>query len=147
MQSYRPENAVGRPVSDSLISDLLSKPDEMPELDHFAEMEMKLYRQNGVDIYVGKDGRVVSLFLYGVAMEDHAPYAGPLPEGLSFAATLDDVTRDLGPPSRTGRQKGANTPWIRYDRTQYALHLQFSPGGEHIERVTVMTPEMARGEV
>ena len=64
-----------------------------------------------------------------------ARFAGPLPLGLDFAFTRDDVERALGPCDHdTG--PGAGNVW-RYDRGPCWVAISFSPRSGRIESVTL----------
>jgi hypothetical protein len=107
-----------------------------------------VYRRNGIDLHVGKRGRVITIFLYGKRFEGHQPYKGLLPDGLpSFGTSRAEAMTLLGRPTVQGRRSGERPAWIRYDLATHVIHLEFSAEQSNIDRITLMTPRAAEGEM
>jgi hypothetical protein len=141
-----PESLVGKRFTTDAIAPLLAKPDEEPQLDDFAEMKMREYRRNGLDVYIDSDGRLAALFFYGTNTDGHDRYSGPLPHSLSFDKGLPEVAQQLGDPTRTGSSKSGGR-WVRYDYPKHATHLEFIKDESRITKITLMSPSMAAGDV
>jgi hypothetical protein len=143
-----PEALIGRPFNRAHLDELLCYPDEAPKLDAFGGIRTLVHRRNGIDLHVGKRGRVITIFLYGKRFEGHQPYRKSLPVGLkSFRTSRAEVIKLLGRPTVTGRQHGARPAWIRYDLPKYVIHLELSDGQSSIDRITLMTHGAAKGEL
>ncbi len=80
----------------------------------------------------------------GMAMKDTTQYRGPLPYGLAFGDSEDDVLHKLGNPIRIG---GGNVShllkrvvprWFWYSLDPHILHVQFDTKGS----VEMITPQV-----
>jgi len=141
----RIEDLIGQVFSHNEILTLLSNSDENPTVDHFAEMEILDFCQNGVSIYLDAARCIITLFLFGYADEDHCQYEGPLPHELSFKDDKVAVHNKIGIPTKSGIEKSTAAPYERYDFEHYWLHIQYSADCLAISMVTLMSPfELAK---
>jgi len=143
---FDPERLVGEFVHNREVGESL---DELggPRYDRYAELEIREYADAGVAVYIDRTRRVVSVFLYGVPQDDHASYTGPMPRQMSFAQTRTDVRERLGDPSMSGTVKDTSAPWDRFDFERVCIHVQYVPDSRGIQMITLMSPEVARGEL
>jgi len=147
-RARRPEALLGKPFSRARLGGFLSYADEEPQRDAFGGMRTLAYRRNGIDVHVGKRGRVITIFLYGKRFEGHRPYRKALPAGLmSFRTAKADVIKLLGRPSEKSRKVADGPEWIRYDLAKHVIHLEFSGEHSNIDRITLMTRRAAEGEM
>jgi hypothetical protein len=118
-----------------------------PRRDRFAEMDIYEYPSKGMALYCDKTGHIVSVFLYGAQDHSHASYDGPMPRDVSFDDSRNDVIGRLGTPSISGHVKESGASWDRFDSSDISIHVQYCPGADAIEMVTLMSSAMARGEI
>lgn len=136
----RIEDLIGKVFSHHEILALLTNSDVNPTVDHFAEIETLDFPQNGVSIYLDAARRMITLFLFGYADEDHCQYEGPLPHELSFKNDKIAVHNKLGTPTKSGIEKSTAAPYERYDFEHYWLHIQYAADCLAISMVTLMSP-------
>jgi hypothetical protein len=148
VRSAGPERLIGRRFAGTDLAAFLSDPDEAPELDEFAGMQLRLHRRSGIDIYVSGRGRIITVFLYGKRFERHRKYRKALPAGLpSFGCSKPEVMKRLGRPTHRGKKPDGRPSWIRYDLADYVIHLEFPEDGSRIERITLMTHAVGNGDI
>lgn len=87
------------------------------------------------------DGVVQTIFL-------PAEPDSTLPFDLEASMRPKDVAKLLGTPSKTGEEQeiaylGKYGPWLRFDRKNLCIHVEFHAGTHSIKRLTVMLPEVA----
>jgi hypothetical protein len=137
------ERLIGKAVTDAEVKALVG--DDEPVMDQFAEMTIMEYPERGIAVYADKHGKVVTIFLYGDRDEEHEPYKGILPRGLSFAFGRERVAESLGPAHVKGKDQSSQAPWERYDSRDASLHIQYSRDGRSISLITLMSAAMAHG--
>jgi hypothetical protein len=137
---------IGKRFSDEAIAPLL-RSREKPDIEPFAGMRILGYAKNGIDVYTDEAGIIVSLLFFGNKLDERERYQGPLPHGLGFADSKQEVIARFGEPSRVGKEKSTGAPWVRYDFPDYSLHLRFSSDGNAIEQIGLMSAALARGEL
>ncbi|MBA4067192.1 MAG: hypothetical protein C0501_26500 [Isosphaera sp.] len=146
---------IGQPVASPLVQALIrsgrlrgsSAPDgEGEERRHYLSDPEAGYELT----HVG--GRIVTAFLYVRPSDDFSdgfsPFGGTLPDGLSLESTRADVRRALGEPPRSGEARispglGRKGAWDRYDRPAVSFHIQYTDGGEQVQMITLMAPDVA----
>jgi hypothetical protein len=146
MTPHDPEDILGQFVYTPLVATFLGTLGGA-RFDRFADLEIREYADKGLAVYINRDRRVVSVFLYSARDESHASYAGVMPRHLSFADTAKEVADKIGRASASGRIKESGAPWDRCDFDTVSIHVQYRLDSKGIEMVTLMTPAMARGEV
>lgn len=142
-----PEQAIGAPFSQAYVDQLLLNPEKESAIEHFAGMEIRQYLHGGMDVYSNESGLIISLFFFNQGVEGHDRYGGILPSRLSFDYTISDVETHLGEPTRKGVNQASGAPWVRYDYEEHCVHIEFSSKTAPINKVTLMSPQAARGEV
>jgi len=148
MGARAPEDLLGQPFNPLALKAFLSELDEAPKLDEFGGMQTRVYRRNGIDVHVSGSGAVLTIFLYGKRFEGHQPYKKTLPAGLSsFEASKADIIKRFGRPNRSGRKNATMPAWVRYELGAYVMHLEFPDEPSRIDRITLMTPGAAEGEM
>jgi hypothetical protein len=98
---------------------------------HQPRPSVRLKRDSGLELQIGKDGRVTTVWLkpcgLGLTLRPH---------GLAlFQMDRATITAALGPPTRSN--KASDTAWDRFDRGEVAVHVQFGAAGE-VVLVTLM---------
>jgi hypothetical protein len=100
----------------------------------------------GLEVLTGADGDVRALLLFGLESREVSRYKGPLPAGLDFGFSRDQVRSLLGEPDESGEPKlhlgEIIPPWDKYHLIGYSLHAQYALDGSMIGRVT-LTPSNA----
>jgi hypothetical protein len=76
-------------------------------------------------------GVIGTVFLHGEGDEGFGEYAGPMPEGVEFALTREQVIERLGPPDHQGDM------WDKWYAPAWSLHVEYYGGGMNM--VTLMT--------
>jgi len=147
MSHLGPEQLIGMQSADPQVRDFLLGMGENAEVDRFAEMDLLDFPHNGVALYFDKNKHVVTIFLHGTDHEGHDKYRGPFPHGLTFGRSRPAVLQLLGQPNATGKERAAGAPWDRFDFDRYSVHLKYSPDSTAIQMITIMSPEMAKGEI
>jgi hypothetical protein len=90
---------------------------------------------------LNSNGVVETIFLSAV------PEA-TLPYGLEASMKPNDVRQLLGTPDNSAEEQvieylGKYGPWLRYDREDVCIHVEFHVGACSIKKVTIMLPEVA----
>jgi hypothetical protein len=73
----------------------------------------------------------------------------PLLDGIvGFGKPRKEILAQLGVPSASGEEKvvkylGAQGAWDRFDYSEWSIHFQFMVGSDRLEKLTVMTREIA----
>lgn len=103
---------------------------------HHVESTNGLWKMN-----LDTNGVVETIFL-------QAKPSSSLPFGLEASMTPDDVVSLFGAPDRTGEEKeieflGKYGPWLRFDREDMCIHVEFNIGTHSLKQITVMLPEIA----
>jgi hypothetical protein len=129
-----------------LIDDLGREVTIFIDKDDGANDEYMEVKSRGLSLYFDA-GRLASVFLYSEQKDtEYCTYALPLPEGVSFGQSKSDVLRSLGSPvSMGGGTKGffGDVPeWIKFDKREYSLHLEFASGTGSLQMVTLMPIEV-----
>lgn len=114
------------------------------DLDDDEDETYRSFRSGGVSLLVGSDMLVRAIFLYSQDREDFDAYAGEIDGGIGFADDRAGVIRRLGEPSTTGGGGhsaiyGTAPQFIRYDRPDHSLHVEFANDGGTVSLVTLMT--------
>jgi hypothetical protein len=107
-----------------------------------ADDEYMEVKTRGLSLYFDA-GRLASIFLYTKQKDpSYCDYALPLPSGLSFGQSKSAVLQNLGSSFSTGGGKkgffGEIPEWVKYEREEYALHLEFGNGTSCVQMVTLM---------
>jgi hypothetical protein len=68
---------------------------------------------------------------------------------IGFGKSRSEILEQLGVPNASGAEKvvkylGEQGAWDRFDYAEWSIHLQFMFGSDRLEKLTVMTPEIAR---
>ena len=103
---------------------------------HHVESKSGLWQMN-----LDTNGIVETIFLQAMP-------ASSLPFGLEASMKPDDVVRLFGTPDKSGVEKeieflGTYGPWLRFDREEICIHVEFHTGAHSLKRVTLMLPEIA----
>ena len=103
---------------------------------HHVEENNGLWQMN-----LDEKGIVQSIFLPAVA-------ESTLPFGLNAQMQPEDVKQVLGSPDKAGEEKeieflGMYGAWLRFDRKDICIHVEFNLGAQSIKQVTLMLPEVA----
>lgn len=104
----------------------------------------------GLQLQHGADERVTTVFIHAEGKDGYTQFADPLPGGLSFDHTRDDVRAVLGTPSRfkdpgVGLFVGPHGGWDRYDDDDASLHVEYRLDDGRIELITLMHPDEVPG--
>lgn len=105
----------------------------------------------GVEVTIGSDGLVDTVHLHSPSHHGFHGFEGPLPEGLTFHMSRDEVRERLGEPLTSGGPVASfldpTTPlyWDRWELSRYSLHCEY-PDDFHCTRmVTVSRPTAVPG--
>lgn len=95
-----PVTLVGRELSDPSVESFFASYDDEPERydDTCGDGEYHLFlRKDGWEVFI-RDGRIVSLFLYGGLEGESCTFCGALPHGISFSDSREAIRKKLGEP-------------------------------------------------
>jgi hypothetical protein len=120
-----------------------------PKMKTTEKIEDRLYMElpaSGLAFIASLERRVMAIQLHAEGYEEYNGYAGPMPEGISFSYSRRAVQERLGNPSAAGGGNmiqffGKASPWDRFDRAEYSVHIQYTDDEAAINLVTVMRPE------
>ena len=91
-----------------------------------------------------EDARLCAIFIRLTEARASGEVMLQLPEGVSAHETYDDIIKRLGVPDLSGggeRQNGLTgpiRPWVKYERGDIAIHVEFDSTGIWPRLVTVM---------
>ena len=89
-------------------------------------------------------GRIETIFLYLAPRDGSSPFRGELAGGLAVTDSREDVSRKLGPPTRSGAGDPAGGwPWDRYDSEVLCLHIASGESGVGLRMLTLMAVDVA----
>jgi hypothetical protein len=100
------------------------------------------WRKAGIQILTDADGHVAAILLFGPGSLEASAYAGPLPGGLRFGMSRDEVRGLLGKPDESRDPKvhlgQALPPWDKYRFGRRWVHARYAADASRIDRVTLM---------
>jgi hypothetical protein len=100
-------------------------------------------KKHGYEV-VHHKGRIETIFLYLRERDGYAPFRGELTAGLAVGDSREDVSRKLGPATRSGAGDDAGLwPWDRYDSAALCLHIAYGESGAGLRMLTLMAPDVA----
>jgi hypothetical protein len=99
-------------------------------------------KRAGVSFALTKNHTVKAVFLYAKDVENFAQYVGPLPAGLAFSSSRDDVKAALGEAVFSGDAGGTGFMAIehsfdRFEHDSHYLRFEYMPGNGSIRLVTI----------
>ena len=105
-----------------------------------------LAREAGVELAADTHGTVTTVFLHFHGDDGFAPYRGEIPGGAGSVPCRAHLRAMLGRPDEQGdpyrdRFLGDYGPWDKWVLAGFALHAQFAPDAESLDRVTLTLPD------
>jgi hypothetical protein len=100
------------------------------------------FKDAGIGFYF-ENNILMSIFLHsGEDGKGYLKFQEPLPMGMCFGQSIDEVANCLGSPDAKGGGYDAffgDVPqWVRYNIENYALHIEFAHNSKKIGLVTLM---------
>ncbi len=145
MKDFKIEGLIGKKKKDPMVKKLLLELNEKPSVDQYAGMEINVYPESGIEIHYGEDKGILTIFMHGLADEDHGDYKGKLPLGIDFNNDKIEVGQKLGLPTLNGIKKETKNPWERFDYENYCIHFQYNKDCSKIQVVSLMSIDMVKG--
>ena len=134
-------NVLGCSKLDKKFVNISKKFSELPKIDMgvLGDRDYYSFLRSGV-LFLLEDKLVEQITFYIRQDEGFSEYKGELP--VSIGSSEHDVVQILGHPSASGGGKmdalmGYIDRWIKYEKEEYALHLQFNKNN-NLSRVTLM---------
>ena len=137
---------IGCDRSDSRFVKIVAHSDHPPVSTVFreddADEEYLEFKDVGVGLYFDSN-KLMSVFLHsGEDGTDYERYENPLPMGIYFGQSKNEVANTLGSPDEQGGGYdeffGDVPDWFKYHMDCYAVHIKFAPGSERIQMVSLM---------
>ncbi|MFB1118593.1 hypothetical protein RF240_20860 [Dickeya dadantii] len=116
-----------------------SDPDEYS--DPVGKTKYFKFSHSGIEIGF-RQGVLNHIHFYFSEEDGYSPFSGSLLFGINSNSSREMIIKNLGEPSSSGGGKmdtliGYINQWIKYELTEYSLHLQFSQNGS-IHRATLL---------
>lgn len=105
--------------------------------------------RDGLLVKLSLEGEILAIFMMSDGKDGCSEFRGELPGKLNFAAEPEDAIRALGPPAvrRPESTYGGHRlgEFLRFDRPDHSLHIQFRADHDGIDLVTAMVARMVPG--
>jgi hypothetical protein len=100
---------------------------------------------HGLDIQLDKAGRIEILFLHAAGHEEYCRFPHPLPCGLRFELSRDEVRGIMGTPDKSGEPAiisvlGSYPAWDVFTARGTRVHVSYCESGPGISLVTLSAP-------
>jgi len=129
---------VSRSIDDPDVRSLLaSLGNPQPDEDEDGDVTFRM-PEAGVEV-LSQDGRVARIDLFGDTWDGISAYDGPLPFGVKFGESLDELRERLPYPDERGTDEGC--PYLRFDVDERVIHLQFDEEDETLDLVCIASVE------
>lgn len=114
-----------------------------PLLMHDDEETYYEFPRQGIDLLFDEKRMVKAIHLYSQGREKYDQYRGELPDSLVFEDTISSVVAKLGKPTVVGGGTRSilysTVPaWVRYDRLDHKLHIEFKAANQPVSLITLM---------
>jgi hypothetical protein len=102
------------------------------------------WRDKGITVIFGEPDTINTIQLYGPDHQKFDSFTEPMPHGITFMMSRQDIRQRLGQPLRshdagTVPVLGATAPWDLYAMDGYTMHLEYSPTSGLIQLVSLAT--------
>jgi hypothetical protein len=137
---------LGMNLDDVAKSEFVLSLNEQPATEKIEDRFYMELPASGLAFIALLDQRVMAVQLHAEGYQEYKGFAGVLPEGVSFSNSRQAVRKLLGKPSASGGGNviqffGKAPAWDRFDRSDYALHVQYADDERSINLVTIMLLE------
>ena len=134
---------LGMALDEAAQTQLVRSLNDAGEVIQITERCHLLLRQVSMSLTADERMRVIAVMFYRAGYQGLPGFSHPLPEGLDFSHTREEVLRLLGPPASTGGEKvveyyGKIPKWDRFERPDHWLHVEYCDDDQGIKRVTLM---------
>ena len=134
---------LGIPLDEVAQTQVMRSLNDPGEIIQVTERCHLLLRQASISLTADERGHVLAVMFFRAGYRGLPGFTHPLPGGLSFSHTREQVLRLLGPPSSTGSEKvieyyGKVPRWDRFERPNHWLHIDYCDDGQGIKQVTLM---------
>lgn len=134
----------------SSLDDAITQLGATPSIRTEHPLRVAMFEELGLILSAGTDGLIGSVELKGPASEPFAVYAGPLPAGLDFRMSRDEVRARLGEPAEHVEEARKVLmqqilPWDRWDGFDgdTALQVVYSEDKSAVVRMFLKAPRSA----
>jgi hypothetical protein len=102
-----------------------------------------VFGEDGMDFVCDAEDKVQTIFLYA---DDSRCFVEGV-DDLPFTFGRREVIARLGSPAKSGGRVshpilGESGPWDRFARSGYAIHVQYRPGADVINLITIMRADV-----
>lgn len=133
---------LGRDVSDLMNTEAISTWTYERSVDDDAGYRAISYefKDEGLELRCDSNEMVGTIFVY---RRKFGGFAAESVEGIPLSSKRAEVLEAMGSPTKHGRplddpQLGRYGAWDRFDRTSYAIHVQYQADADAIEMITLM---------
>ena len=95
----------------------------------------------GIELLFDASGKLCTIFFFFGGSPDYMRFQGPLPEDLRISMSQRQVRDKLGQPNESGGGitflKESISPWDKFLREEYALHIAYSNNLDSIAQVSI----------
>jgi hypothetical protein len=137
---------LGERNTDQKLAEAIQKLGALPEVSSDDESTYYEFKQKGISLLFGKEGKLGTIFLYGKNDEGFSPYDGDMPYGIDFTWSREKVREKIGYPDTSGQAasilaRNIIEKWDRYNTEWGAIHFRYLDDGEKLVMITLMSSE------